>query len=174
MITQITFLIEAAPMFIEFVLKFPSWRTNDTHSLCRTEGSTSSTPAFCQTRRSKQHNGSKPAEIEPRYSGYTSASREVLCRASNRRSSEEPVSLRCKDREREKMQKHYIEIAKYFQKMFPLNSQMLRDLSCLHPEMYMKTATVCSIELFAKHVPHVICWRLVPARSSWWRWKVNK
>ena len=58
----------------------------------------------------------------------------------------------------EKMQKHYIEIAKYFQKKFLLNSQMLmlRDLSCLHPEMHMKTATVRSIERLAKRVPHVI------------------
>ena len=67
------------------------------------------------------------------------------------------------------MQKHYIEITKYFQKMFLLNSQMLRDLSCLHPEMYMKTATVCSIERFAKRVPHVISVEDMPKIVDVWK-----
>ena len=71
--------------------------------------------------------------------------------------------------EREKMQKHYIEIAKYFQKMFPLNSHMLRDLSCLHPEIYMKTATVRSIERLAKLVPHVISAEDMPKIVDEWK-----
>ena len=71
--------------------------------------------------------------------------------------------------ERKKMQNHYLTIAKYFQKKFPLDSDILRDLSALHPQMYMHDTTVKCIERLAKLVPHVLPVEENPKVVDEWR-----
>ena len=56
--------------------------------------------------------------------------------------------------ERKKMQKHYLEITKYFQKNFLLDSKIFRDLLALHPKVYVQDATVTRIERLA-HCYHM-------------------
>ena len=64
--------------------------------------------------------------------------------------------------EKKKMQKHCLVITKYFQKNYPLDSDIFRDLSALPPKVYMLDATVTSIEHIAQLLPHVLLVQKIP------------
>ena len=57
--------------------------------------------------------------------------------------------------ERKTMQSHCVVVAKYFQKKFLLESEVLRDLSVLHPEIIMQEKSVKPIERWGKLIPHI-------------------
>ena len=66
------------------------------------------------------------------------------------------------------MQEFYIAVAKHFQKRFPLDNRLLRDLACLHPVSQKKEWCVLAIGRISKQMHHVIKEReIVLVRDEW-------
>ena len=63
--------------------------------------------------------------------------------------------------ERGKNKKSYVAMSKYLLKALPLNSQDLKDVSCLGPVRREKEWTVNAIGRLASMLPHIIAEREV-------------
>ena len=165
---QIIFLTECAPMFNDFMLKFQS--VGPMIHVLHSELKAVLLQLLRRIVSAEKVNGLSGRSLKtlklddsvllPPEDCYVGPKTEEALRSVS------PHDARV---ERRKMRDHYLAVAQYFQKKFPLDSIVLRDLSALHPQIFMQESTVKSIERLAKLLPHVLPVEEIPKLIDEWK-----